>query len=302
MIKKITGVLLLFVLLFQICCIAQTPSAGWVVPDDAKSKVCPVLFSPETVKGGETVFNKNCKSCHGEPGKQNWAKIVPPPGDPASSEFQKQTDGEMFFKVTTGKAPMPTFGNILSPEERWQVISYIRSFNKNYVQPLPVVRAGQESKRLKISMYANYREKKLLILCMEITKDKKEKPASGIDIQLTVKRYFGALQAGDPKTTDKEGFAFFPFPSDVPGGRYGILDVSANVKDESGLLFSNTVEARLAIGKRFQLKSLTDARAMWSVRTKAPIWLILIFSLSLITVWSFIFYILLSLRKLNQTT
>jgi hypothetical protein len=116
-----------------------------------------------------------------------------------------------------------------------------------------------------------------------------------------VKRYFGILRVGDPKTTNAKGLALFDFPSDLPGGQFGILDFSARVKDETGNLYSNQANARLAIGKPYLLKSLTDAHAMWSVRSKAPVWLILIFSLSLITVWGFIFYIFISLKKLKQT-
>ena len=301
MMKKYLPVLFFIFVVIRTSSLAQSPVPVWVVPEEAKEKVCPFQFTPETVKNGENVFQKNCKSCHGDPGKQNWAKIVPPPGDPASAEFQKQTDGEMFFRVTNGKAPMPQFGSILSDEERWHVISYLRSFNASYVQPAPVVNAGIGSKNLKLRMYSNYREKKLYVFCTEITKDKSEIPAKGIDIQLNVKRYFGILRIGDAKTTNSMGFALFDFPSDLPGGRYGILDLSAKVKDESGLLYANQANARLAIGKPCLLKSLTDAHAMWSVRSKAPVWLIITFFLSLFTVWGFIFYILISLKKLRQT-
>jgi hypothetical protein len=106
---------------------------------------------------------------------------------------------------------------------------------------------------------------------------------------------------GDPKTTNARGMVLFDFPSDLPGGQSGILEITARVKDETGLLYANEAKASLAIGKPYLLKSLTDARAMWSVRSKAPVWLILTFSLSLITVWGFIFYILISLKKLKQT-
>jgi cytochrome c5 len=301
MMKKYLPILFFIFVVIRTSSFAQSPVPVWVVPDEAKEKVCPFQFTPETVKNGENVFQKNCKSCHGDPGKQNWAKIVPPPGDPASADFQKQTDGEMFFKVTSGKAPMPQFGSILSDEERWQVISYLRSFNASYVQPAPVVKAGSGSKSLRLRMYCNYREKKLYVFCTEITKDKTEIPAKGINIQLNVKRYFGILRLGDVKTTNSLGFALFDFPSDLPGGRYGILDLSASVKDETGLLYANQAKARFAIGKPGCLKSLTDTHAMWSVRSKAPIWLILTFFLSLFAVWGFIFYILISLKKLKQT-
>lgn len=300
MVKKYLYILFFIFIVLRISAFAQSTITAWVVPEEVKEKVCPFHFTPETVKSGENIFQKNCKSCHGDPGKQNWAKIIPPPGDPASAGFQKQTDGEILFRVTTGKTPMPQFGNILSDEERWQVISYIRSFNANYVQPTPVVKAGSGSKNLKLRMYCNYRQKKLYVLCMEITKDKSEISAKSIDIQLNVKRYFGTLRVGDPKTTNARGLALFDFPSDLPGGPFGILEITAKVKDETGLLYANQAKARLVIGKPYLLKSLTDAHAMWSVRSKAPVWLILTFSLSLITVWGFIFYILISLKKLKQ--
>ncbi|MCX6244249.1 MAG: cytochrome c [Bacteroidetes bacterium] len=299
--KRYFVVLFLFLFAGRIGSFAQT-STPWVVPEEAKEKVAPFKFTPETVKIGESVFQRTCKSCHGDPGKQNWAKITPPPGDPASANFQVQTDGEMFYRIKTGRAPMPQFGNILSDEERWQVISYVRSFNPNYTQPAPLISMAAGAKKLKLYIYPNYKLKKLYVLCNEITKEKKEIPAKGIEIQLNVKRYFGTLKLGDPKTTNASGFVMYDFPADLPGGTHGIIDLTARVKDESGLLFSSDANAKLAIGKPVVLKRLTDARAMWSVRSKAPVWLILTFSLTLITVWGFIIYILLALRKLKYSS
>jgi len=298
--KKYAGILIFIFIVIRIGINAQTVNPAWVVPDNAKQKVCPFQFTPESIKKGENVFQRNCKSCHGDPGKQNWAKIVPPPGDPASKGFQEQTDGDMFYRITTGKTPMPTFGNVLSDEERWDVISFIRSFNSGYVQPAYTAKAVIGSKNLRLSIYCNYRQRKLYVLCMEVKNDKTEVPAKGIEIQLNVKRYFGTLKLGEPVSTNAQGFALFDFPSSLPGGRFGILDVSAKVNDETGLLNSNQVNARLAIGKPFLLKNLTDAHEMWSVRSKAPLWLMLTFSLSVIAVWGFIFYILISLKKLKQ--
>lgn len=299
MVKKYIGILVFLLIILRISVHAQSATATWVVPEDAKEGLSPFRFTPETAKSGENIFQKNCKSCHGDPGKQNWAKIVPPPGDPASVEFQKQTDGEMFFRVTSGKTPMPQFGSILSEDERWQVISYIRSFNPSYVQSTSLAKAPKGSKNLKLRMYCNYSQKKLYVLCKELTEENAEFPAKGIEVQLNVKRYFGSLQLGT-KTTNARGIALFDFPSTLPGGQFGILELSASVKDGSGLLHANQARAGLAVGKPFLLKSLTDARAMWSVRSKAPLWLIFTFSFSLIIVWGFIFYILISLKKLKQ--
>jgi cytochrome c5 len=302
MVKKYAGIAIFIFFVLTKGVYSQTPDATWVVPEGAKGKVCQFKFTPETIKSGENVFQKNCKSCHGDPGKQNWIKLTPPPGDPASAIFQQQTDGEMLYRITNGKTPMPQFGNVLSEEERWDVISYFRSFNSGYVQPVYTAKAVIGGKDLKLSLYCNYKQKKLYVLCSEIKTDKSEIPAKGIDIQLNVKRYFGTMKLGEPVTSDVRGFALFDFPSDLPGGRFGILNISARVIDETGLINSNEANAKLAIGKPYLLQSLTNTRSMWAVRSKAPIWLIMTFSLSLIIVWGLIFYIIFSIRKLKQTT
>ena len=128
--------ILLFGLLFSV---GRIFAQEWVVPDDKKQKVSPVKFNDEVTKKGEDVFKKNCTSCHGEPTKGNFVKLTPEPGDPATDKFQKQTDGALFYKITTGRSPMPEFKNVLSDDERWQVIAYFRGFNKSYVQPEPVL-------------------------------------------------------------------------------------------------------------------------------------------------------------------
>jgi hypothetical protein len=196
---------------------------------------------------------------------------------------------------------MPQFGTILSDEERWQVISYIRSFNPNYVQPAPVVILAAGEKNLELSLICDYRQKKLYVLCNEIAKNNQMIPAKGIEIQLSAERYFGTLKLGEPKSTNAAGIAVFEFPSDIPGGTHGIIDLTVQVNDGTGLLHAKKVSEKLAIGKPVIMKSLTDARAMWSVRSKAPVWLILTFSLTLITIWGCIIYILFALRKMKYS-
>jgi mono/diheme cytochrome c family protein len=39
----------------------------------------------------------------------------------------QQTDGAIFWKLTEGKSPMPSWGESYSEEQRWQVINYVRT-------------------------------------------------------------------------------------------------------------------------------------------------------------------------------
>ena len=41
--------------------------------------------------------------------------------------IRKETDGELFWKITVGKKPMPNYRTRLSPTDRWNVINYLRS-------------------------------------------------------------------------------------------------------------------------------------------------------------------------------
>ena len=54
----------------------ETP---WPVPDDEQGKVAPFVFDDNSVKNGEGIYNKNCKSCHGDVGEMNMIPLNPLP-------------------------------------------------------------------------------------------------------------------------------------------------------------------------------------------------------------------------------
>ena len=190
--------------------------ATWEVPADQKGVRSPVKFTPELQQAGGQIYQKNCQSCHGTPGKDDWARLVPPPGDLAKEPAQKNTDGELFYKITAGKAPMPEFRNILNEEERWNLVAYIRSFNAAYVQPELATLADFAGRIVDLTMNYDQNLNKLLITATEKLKDGTTAPAAGVEVILYVKRYFGNLPLGDPKTSDARGKIAFDFPTDLP--------------------------------------------------------------------------------------
>jgi len=276
---------------------------GWVVPEDQKGKLAPVKFTPEMQKQGEGLYLKNCQSCHGIPGKKNWAKITPPPGDLSAEKAQKQSDGEIFYRITSGKTPMPEFRNILSETERWAILSFLRSYNRAYIQPNPIGKTGFSGKKVRMTMNYHQAENKLVVQVKEITKDHSEIPLKGAEILVFVKRYFGNMQVGEPKTTGKEGLALIDFPPDLPGDKQGNLAITARVNDPDGNLTGAQVTDTLKIGVPTDKPSLIAQRAWWATRDKAPVWVILTYSISVILVWGFILYIIytvLKIRKINK--
>ena len=42
-------------------------------------------------------------------------------------EIWRQSDGALFWKISTGRADMPGFEDMLSEEQRWHVVNYLRA-------------------------------------------------------------------------------------------------------------------------------------------------------------------------------
>jgi hypothetical protein len=289
-------ILLIFIFLTGTRISAQT----WVVPVDQRSVVAPFKFTPEMQKQGEQIYLKNCQSCHGLPGKDNWVKLKPPPGDLAKEKAQIQTDGEIFYRITTGKAPMPEFRMILPEDDRWRVIAYLRTFNPKYVQPNPVTKAAFTHRILTLAMQCNDQMKKIVVTANEQLKDGQTMHAAGVEVMLFVKRYFGKMQVGDIKTTNARGQAIFEIPADIPGNKDGYVEVTAMINDPKSIMKTTPVKAELAIGAPTDKPGLTEIRAWWSTRGKAPVWIILTFTFSVIIVWGFILYIVYSIIKIRR--
>ncbi|MGH9324393.1 MAG: c-type cytochrome [Vicinamibacteria bacterium] len=106
-------------------------ATAWEVPAEAKAVPNPVENTPEAVGAGAELFKKHCLMCHGEAGKGDgpatkFMKPAPPDMTVAGTK-DRMTDGEMFYKITTGKRPMPPMNRKLSETERWQVVHYVRT-------------------------------------------------------------------------------------------------------------------------------------------------------------------------------
>ena len=108
---------------------AHAQSTPWVAPASEKAKKNPAPGDKKTVDQGEKVAKVNCVSCHGTRGKGDGAAAValnPKPADWTSKRVQDESDGEIFWKITTGRGPMPSWRHL--PEaDRWAVVRYIRT-------------------------------------------------------------------------------------------------------------------------------------------------------------------------------
>ena len=109
--------------------LAQTP---WVVPASEKAKKNPVSGDRKSVERGRSVARANCVPCHGETFKGNGPAAIalnPKPADWTSPRVQDQSDGELFWKISTGRGAMPSWKH-LPEKERWAVLRFIKTLKK----------------------------------------------------------------------------------------------------------------------------------------------------------------------------
>jgi mono/diheme cytochrome c family protein len=108
--------------------------APWVAPDDAKKVKNPFPSSTETLAAGEQLFTDNCVLCHGEKGVGDGpgAKTIKvKPANFTDPKVQAETDGSLYWKMTNGRGPMPSWKDVLSDQERWELVDYIRKLGKD---------------------------------------------------------------------------------------------------------------------------------------------------------------------------
>ncbi|MCH8034776.1 MAG: cytochrome c [Bacteroidetes bacterium] len=79
---------------------------------------------------GKSLYTQQCATCHGDSGLGDGSSaryLQKYPRNLTTSEFQSQTDGEIFWKIVNGNSPMPTFKDILTEKQMWIVVNYLRT-------------------------------------------------------------------------------------------------------------------------------------------------------------------------------
>jgi mono/diheme cytochrome c family protein len=105
----------------------------WTAPATEAHKKNPVPANESSLGAGEKIYMKRCVACHGKAGNGDGpdaADLGIHPAKLSDPLIRQQTDGELFWKITVGKKPMPNYGTRLSPTDRWNVINYLRSLAK----------------------------------------------------------------------------------------------------------------------------------------------------------------------------
>jgi len=112
--------------------LTTTHRSTWAVPPEAKAMKNPLAPSEAAITAAKRVYADQCSNCHGDSGKGDGADATmydPAPSDLTNAgKMSKVTDGEMYYQITEGRKPMPSYKKRLSEEQRWQLVLLVRSF------------------------------------------------------------------------------------------------------------------------------------------------------------------------------
>ena len=99
-------------------------------PKDLKN---PLPYTQGSVDQGKEAYSYFCVQCHGLKADGNGTvgqSFAPLPANLRDAGVQKQSDGELFVKITLGFRRHPPLASTVSDEDRWATVNYIRSLNK----------------------------------------------------------------------------------------------------------------------------------------------------------------------------
>jgi len=137
-VRSLFAAALVVVLFPTVSLMAEDSKIGaepWVAPARAARKANPMTSDAPTLAAGKELFTQACLPCHGTQGKgdgpaaatleRNGKPIKP--GNLSNPKLWEQTDGTIFWKVSEGRSPMPAFQESFSEEQRWKIVTYVRT-------------------------------------------------------------------------------------------------------------------------------------------------------------------------------
>lgn len=271
----------------------QVNAQEWIIPDDANTVTNPLEYNLDNIEAGKALYLKNCKSCHGDPGKNNNLPLVPVPVDIASEQMHQNTEGAMFYKISKGRGTMLQFELTLSPNEIWSLISFIMNYEPDGEQllvDLPPVKAN---------LMASLNNDESLVKLMAEYGD----PEMGSDILseaaviVSLKRAFGNLKIGEV-FTDDNGRAEFALPENVIRDEEGLLTLVISMNEN---FEAKEVVLKSAIkGDPKEMPEILEDGVLYSTNDRLPAWLLLSYLGAVGGAWLVIGYVVFQIIRVKK--
>lgn len=286
-IKKTLTLVLVAVTFFAYQGFAQE----WLVPEDQKALQNPSEYNLSNVKKGKDLYNLNCKSCHGDAGKNNGLPLIPPPPDVTSDIMHSNSEGELFYKITKGRGGMPQFETTISEDDRWRLVNYIMNYNPAN-EPVLV---EAPPKKAKILASVNETENKVEVFAEYEVKEGSYIALNETAISIGAKKAFGILPIGEV-LTNNEGRAEYAIPEWLIGDEEGLVNIVVTLGEE--FITDKVVLDAAKVGQKKQTPVLIQKEVLWSTNDNIQTWLLLSYIAAVGAAWLIIGYVVFQIFKI----
>jgi mono/diheme cytochrome c family protein len=108
----------------------------------------PLPVTGARLRRGRERFDIYCAPCHGALGNGNGITkvlaVMPTVANLQDQRVAEMRDGEIFDTITRGKSTMGAYGPIMSVEDRWAVVAYLRALQLSQLGSLNDLSPGQQ--------------------------------------------------------------------------------------------------------------------------------------------------------------
>ncbi len=274
----------------------QVLSQDWMVPSDHTALTNPSEYNLENIKKGKELYTRNCQSCHGDPGKNNPLALLPLPVDIASERMHANSEGDLFYKITTGRGVMPPFESTISENERWKLINFIMNFKPGGNQLLV------DAPPVKVKLLASVNENKSTV---EILAEREDAESTGLEnapVIISAKKTFGNIELGRA-ITNENGRAEFTIPENVIGDEEGYVSIVVSMGD--GYDAHEVALEKAKVGKNKVVPRLIKGEVLWSTNNNIQLWLLLSYISAAGGAWlviGYAIYQIIKIKKLSKSS
>ncbi len=106
------------------------PITGREVVSQESELKNPIPATAASLTEGKALFEINCVICHGQTSAERGPvgkKLVPPPPGLDHDMVKGLSDSTIFKVITFGFGRMPAFQDKLTPQERWNLVNFLRT-------------------------------------------------------------------------------------------------------------------------------------------------------------------------------
>jgi len=106
------------------------PTTGREIVSPDKKAKNPLGPTPASLERGADLFRINCAMCHGQASDERGPvgkKLKPPPPGLEHDLVLNRSDAHIYTAITFGFGRMPPFKDKLSPQERWELVNFLRT-------------------------------------------------------------------------------------------------------------------------------------------------------------------------------